>query len=216
MLTVHLMLVVVILQCRRLVADVIRSAHGAGMLAVVRNRVADLWHYVAALAILALWAVWALSVKNGYALLLQYFIGTAAVVMIGRLVSVMVLGTMDRVFRINPELLRRFPGLETRANRYLPVLRRTVSGMIMIISFVALLELWGVNAIAWFYGSQVGGRLLSAVLTIAIAAAAAAAIWEFSDALIDVHLSQLTHGGHYVRIARFRTFCQCCGRRCFR
>jgi hypothetical protein len=32
MLTVHLMLVVVILQCRRLVADVIRSTHGTGIL----------------------------------------------------------------------------------------------------------------------------------------------------------------------------------------
>src|SRR5262252_9194183 len=85
MLTVHLMVVVVILQCRRFVADGIRSARGTGMLALVQNRVADLWHYVAAGAVLAMWAVWALNVKNGYALLLQYFIGTATVVMLGRL-----------------------------------------------------------------------------------------------------------------------------------
>jgi small-conductance mechanosensitive channel len=205
MLTVHLMVVVVILQCRRLVADVIRSTR-TGLLAAVRNRVADLWHYVAAVAVLAVWAVWAMNVKNGYALLLQYFIGTVAVLMLGRLISIVVLGAMDRVFRINPEFLRRFPGLEARANRYLPLLRRTVSGMIMIISFVALLEVWGINAIVWFYGSQVGGRLLSAVLTIAVAAAAAAAIWELSNALIDRHLSHLTRGGHYIRAARLRTF----------
>ena len=36
MLTVHLMLVVVILQCRRLVADVIRSTRDTGMLAWTR------------------------------------------------------------------------------------------------------------------------------------------------------------------------------------
>jgi len=206
MLTVHLMVVVVILQCRRFVADGIRSARGTGMLAMVQNRVADLWHYVAAGAVLAMWAVWALNVRNGYALLLQYFIGTATVVMLGRLISVVVLGAMDRVFRINPEFLRRFPALEARANRYLPFLRRTVSGIIMIISFVALLEVWGVNAIVWFYGSQVGGRLLSAILTIAVAAAAATAIWEFSNALIDRHLSHLTRDGHYIRAARLRTF----------
>jgi small-conductance mechanosensitive channel len=206
MLTVHLMVVIVILQCRRFVADVIRSAHGTGMLAVVRNRAADLWHYVAAIAVLAVWAVWALNVKNGYALLLQYFIGTAAVLMLGRLISVVVLGAMDRVFRINPEFLRRFPGLEARANRYLPLLRRTVSGIIMLISFVALLEVWGIKAIVWFYGSQVGGRLLSAVLTIAVAVAVAAAIWELANALIDRHLSHLTRGGHYIRAARLRTF----------
>jgi len=206
MLTVHLMLVVVILQCRRLVADVIRSTRDTGMLAMMRRRVADLWHSVAAVAVLAVWAVWALNVKNGYALLLQYFIGTAAVLMLGRLISVVVLGAMDRVFRINPEFLRRFPGLEARANRYLPLLRRTVSGMIMIISFVALLEVWGINAIVWFCGSQVGGRLLAAVLTIAVAVVAAAVIWELSNSLIDRHLSHLTRGGHYIRAARLRTF----------
>ncbi|HKD75686.1 MAG TPA: hypothetical protein VKB76_09335, partial [Ktedonobacterales bacterium] len=206
MLTVHLMVVIVILQCRRFVADVIRSAHDTGMLAVVRNRIADLWHYAAAIAVLAMWAVWALNVKNGYALLLQYFIGTAAVLMLGRMISVVALGAMDRVFRINPEFLRRFPGLEARANRYLPLLRRTVSGVIMIIGFVALLEVWGIKAIVWFYGSQVGGRLLAAVLTIAVAVVATAAIWELSNALIDHHLSHLTGGGHYSRAARLRTF----------
>lgn len=206
MLTVHLMVVVVILQCRRLVADVIRSTRGTGLLAAVRNRIADLWHYVAAVAVLAVWAVWALNVKNGYALLLQYFIGTAVVLMLGRLSLIVVLGAMDRVFRINPESLRRFPGLEERANRYLPLLRRTVSGMIVIISLVALLEVWGINAIVWFYGSRIGGRLLSAVLTIAVAVLAAAAIWELSNALIDRHLSHLTRGGHYIRAARLRTF----------
>jgi moderate conductance mechanosensitive channel len=40
------------------------------------------------------------------------------------LISVMVLATMDRLFRINPELQRRFPGLEVRRDRYLPLLRR--------------------------------------------------------------------------------------------
>jgi small-conductance mechanosensitive channel len=206
MLTVHLMVVVVILQCRRLVSNVIRSARSTGVLAVVRNRIADLWHYVAAIAVLAVWAVWAMHVKNGYALVLQYLMGTIAVLMLGRLISMVVLGAMDRVFRINPELLRRFPGLEARANRYLPLLRRTVSGVIVIVSFVALLEVWGINAIVWFYGSQVGGRLLSAVLTIAVAVVAAAAIWELSNALIDRHLSHLTRGGHYIRSARLRTF----------
>jgi hypothetical protein len=44
--------------------------------------------------------------------------------MFGRLILVMVSGTMDEVFRINPELQRRFPGLEVRGGCYLPLLRR--------------------------------------------------------------------------------------------
>jgi len=206
MLVVHLLAVVMILQCRRPVAELIRATGAAGVVAGVRNRSADLWHYVAIAAVLAVWAVWALKVRNGYALLLQYFIGTAIVVMITRLVSMMVLGAMDRVFRISPEFLRRFPGLEPRANRYLPLLRKVVSGIIMAVGFVALLEVWGIDAIVWFYGSQIGGRLLSAVATIAIAALAAAATWEASNALMDRHLARLNREAQYVRAARLRTF----------
>ncbi|MBT1514522.1 mechanosensitive ion channel [Bradyrhizobium sp. SRL28] len=207
MLVVHLFVVVVILQCRRQVADAIRAPAGRdGFAARVRNRVAGLWHYLAIALDLALWAVWALNIRNGYALLLQYFVGTIAVVLIVRLATILVLSLIDRGFRISPDLLRRFPGLETRANRYLPLLRNIVSAVIAFIGFVALLEVWGVDAIVWFYGGQIGSRLLSAVVTVGIAALAAAAIWEISNALLDRKISALSREGHYARAARLRTF----------
>ena len=56
----------------------------------------------------------------------------------------------------------------------------TVAGVIAVIGFVAVLEVWGVDAIVWFYGGQIGSRLLSACATVAIAALAAAAIWEIA------------------------------------
>ena len=72
--------------------------------------------------------------------------------------------------------------------------------------FVALLEVWGIDAIVWFYGGQIGSRLLSAVVTIGIAALAAAAIWEISNALMDRQVNALSREGHYARAARLRTF----------
>ncbi|MDE5455769.1 mechanosensitive ion channel [Bradyrhizobium sp. CSA112] len=207
MLVVHLFVVVVILQCRRQVADAIRAPSGRdGAAARIRNRVAGLWHYLAIALDLALWAVWALNIRNGYSLLLQYFVGTVAVVLIVRLATILVLSLIDRGFRISPDLLRRFPGLETRANRYLPLLRNIVSAVIAFIGFVALLEVWGINAVVWFYGGQIGSRLLSAVVTVGIAALAAAAIWEVSNALLDRKITALSREGHYVRAARLRTF----------
>ena len=207
MLIVHLFVVVIILQCRRQVAEAIRAPAGReGVAARVRNRVAGLWHYLAIAVVLALWAVWALNVRNGYALLLQYFIGTIAVALITRLATIVVLSLIDRGFRISPDILQRFPGLETRANRYLPLLRKILAAVIALIGFVALLEVWGVDAIVWFYGGQIGSRLLSAVATISIAALAAAAIWEASNALMDRQVSVLSRDGHYARAARLRTF----------
>ena len=183
-----------------------RRPAATGAAARVRNRIAGLWHYLAIALDLALWAVWALNIRNGYSLLLQYFVGTIAVVLITRLATIVVLSLIDRGFRISPDILQRFPGLETRANRYLPLLRKIVSAVIAFIGLVALLEVWGVDAIVWFYGGQIGSRLLSAVVTIGIAALAAAAIWEISNALMDRQINALSRDGHYARAARLRTF----------
>jgi len=207
MLVVHLFVVVVILQCRRPVAAAIRAPAGrTGAAARIRNRVASLWHYPAIVLDLALWAVWALNIRNGYSLLLHYFVGTVAVALVVRLATILALSLIDRGFRISPDLKQRFPGLETRANRYLPLLRNVVSAVIAFIGLVALLEVWGVDAIVWFYGGQIGSRLLSAVVTVGIAALAAAAIWEVSNALLDRKLNALSREGHYARAARLRTF----------
>ncbi len=207
MLIVHLFIVVIILQCRRQVAEAIRAPAGReGAAARVRNRVAGLWHYLAIALDLALWAVWALNIRNGYSLLLQYFVGTMAVALIARLATIVVLSLIDRGFSISPEILQRFPGLETRANRYLPLLRKILSAVIAFIGFVAVLEVWGVDAVVWFYGGQIGSRLLSAAATIGIAALAAAAIWEASNALMDRQLNVLSRDGHFARAARLRTF----------
>jgi len=207
MLIVHLFIVIIILQCRRQVAEAVRAPAGReGAAARVRNRVAGLWHYLAIVLDLALWAVWALNIHNGYSLLLQYFVGTVVVALIARLATIAVLSLIDRGFRISPDIQQRFPGLETRANRYLPLLRKIVSAIIALVGFVALLEVWGVDAIVWFYGGQIGSRLLSAVATIGIAVVAAAAIWEASNALMDRQLNVLSREGRVARASRLRTF----------
>ncbi|WP_314947860.1 mechanosensitive ion channel domain-containing protein [Bradyrhizobium cosmicum] len=207
MLVVHLFVVVIILQCRRQVAEAIRApAERQGIAARLRNRIAGGWHYLAIALDLALWAVWALNIRNGYSLLLQYFVGTVVVALITRVAIIVTLSLIDRGFRIKPEILQRFPGLETRANRYLPLLRRIVSGVIAFIGFVAVLEVWGVDAIVWFYGGQIGSRLISAVATVGIAVFIAAAIWEASNALLDRQINTLSRDGHYARAARLRTF----------
>jgi small-conductance mechanosensitive channel len=128
------------------------------------------------------------------------------VALITRVAIMVTLGLIDRGFRINPEILQRFPGLEIRANRYLPLLRRIVSGVIALIGLLAVLEVWGVDAIVWFYGGEIGSRLLSAVVTIGIAVFLAAAIWEASNALLDRQINTLSRDGHYARAARLRTF----------
>ena len=205
MLIVHLFVVIILLQCRRTVSDWIRAPEPRGALAALRNRLADLWHVAAIFFVMALWVVWAMRVQNGYGLVLQYFLATLAVVVAARLVSVIVLGGLDRIFRINPELAARFPTLEARANRYYPALRGVVFGVIGIVTVLVLLEVWGIDALRWFETGQVGSRLLSSVVTILVASTIALVIWEIANSAIDRHLAQLSREARYSRMARLRT-----------
>ena len=111
MLIVHLFIVVIILQCRRQVAQAIRAPAGReGLAARMRNRVAGLWHYLAIALDVALWAVWALNIRNGYSLLLQYFLGATRSSLITRLATIVVLSLIDRGFRIRPGDSAALPG----------------------------------------------------------------------------------------------------------
>ncbi|MPZ37287.1 MAG: mechanosensitive ion channel [Rhizobiales bacterium] len=206
MLLVHLLVVVVILQSRRAIAELIRADARNGAMAAMRNRLANVWHYIAIALVLGLWAVWALNIRNGYALLFQYVVGTVAVLLISRLLLIVIVGVIDRIFRVPPEVVERFPGIERRANHYLPMARRIVSYFVAFVGFVALLEVWGVDAIGWFAAGQIGSRLLSAIVTVGIAVLIATVVWEVSNAFLDRQLARLSQEGHFARAARLRTF----------
>ncbi len=205
-LVVHLFLVVIVLQCRRAVSASIRAPEGSrGAFALLRNRLADVWHLLAIFLIIALWLVWAIDIKNGFIFLAHYFAVTIGVLIMARLISITALGALDRVFRISPNFAKRFPGLEARANRYYPLLRGAVSSVVAMIALVALLQVWGIDALPWFRSGEIGGRLISAAITIAITAALAVAVWEGANAAVDRHLARLAQAGQFVRSARLRT-----------
>jgi small-conductance mechanosensitive channel len=200
-LIVHLFLVIIVLQCRRSVAKRIRApAQAGGTLALLRNWLARGWHYIAIFYIVGLWVVWAFGVRNGYSGLLRFCIITILVVILARLVAIVALGALDRVFRINSDVPRRYPGLDRRASRYYLPLRRIVSGTIGVLTFLALLQAWGLDVLAWFHNGRTGARLLSALTTIAIAAAAAAVVWEGANAAIERRLELLGRSGRATRL----------------
>jgi len=200
-LIVHLFLVIIVLQCRRSVAARIRDPAGAGgSVALLRNWLARVWHYIAIFYIIGLWVVWAFGVRNGYSGLLRFCIITILVAILARLVSIVALGAFERVFGINADFPRRYRGLDQRVNRYYLPLRRILSGTIGVLTLLALLEAWGLNVLAWFHDGQTGARLLSALITIAIATAAAVVVWEGANAAIDRRLELLGRSGRATRL----------------
>jgi small conductance mechanosensitive channel len=205
-LVVTTMAVIFLMQNRQPVAAWIRGGAGSGRpLAALRLRLADIWHVLAALYIVAVYAIWALHVQGGFEFVLRASILTLCILAAASLAGAGMYKLVDRAFAISPETRQRFPGLELRANRYLPVLRNVLRIAIGVIAVLALLQAWGMESFAWL-ATDVGRRVLSALITIGAALIAALVVWELVSAAIERALARNPNVGAGITLsARART-----------
>jgi small-conductance mechanosensitive channel len=137
--------------------------------------------------------------------LLRFVVVTVVVLGLARLISVVALGSLDRLFHLHPGVAARYPALEARANRYYPLLRGMISGAVWLATIVALLEAWGLRALSWFSQGRTGDKLVSALITVGVAIIVAIVIWETANAAMDRQLARLSQEQQTSRIARVKT-----------
>lgn len=206
-LVVHVFLIIVVLQNRQGVAEWIRPRDEAarGTVATLRRRAGDIWHILAIVYLVAMWAVRALEIPDGFEVLLRVSATTIAIVIVARSMHIVTRRSIERGFRIGPDLARRYPGLEARANRYIPALKMLASSAIAIVAIFALFQAWGFDSIAWLGSGRLGERLLGALTSIGLTFLVALLVWEGANTLIQRHLARLAREAQVVRSARLRT-----------
>ncbi|MEX3977729.1 mechanosensitive ion channel family protein [Paraburkholderia sp. EG287A] len=201
----HLALAVMILQLRRPVADAMRAAAARhGSYAWFMQWFADIWVGVALFVVLALWFVWALDLRGGYAALLRAGGLSLVVLLAARVSAIVLLGALSRAFGLREDQEKMSFG-QRRAYRYYPALRRIVVVAIWIVTLDLLLHVWGLRPARLLALAPMGHLLGSALLTIVIAVIAAVAIWEFANGAAERRLNAWTDAGDFVRAARLRT-----------
>ena len=204
-----LMLTVLVLQNRREVADrLARGARRDGRRALIGNvlyRIADVWHVLAITVIAAVFVVWFVSPADG-GRSIAWGISLAIIVLIvARLVEHVIDQVVQRGFRVAPELAARFPGFELRANRYVALIRWSLSVIVWTVALVVILAAWGLDSIGWLT-TGTGGEILGSVISIFVVIAIAAMVWEFTSSAIARYLaSQDSNGATVERSARIRT-----------
>jgi small-conductance mechanosensitive channel len=205
-LVVHVFLVIIVLQCRVKVSRRLRPAPGShGFMALLRERTADSWHYMAIFYIVALWLVWALEVQGGFARLMHFFLATIIVLALARVSGIVLLGGLDRLLEAHDA--EHHPGsiFRARAQRYHRLLRGLLIALIAVVAAIALLQAWGLDALSWFSGGAIGDRIISAAVAIGITIGLALLIWEASNAAVERKLATLAKEGQLARSARLRT-----------
>ncbi|WP_066639101.1 mechanosensitive ion channel domain-containing protein [Bordetella sp. H567] len=210
-LLVHLSAVVLVLKLRRPIRQAVRGAPDAsGPLAAARSWLAEAWAAIAIVLIMGVWVVWALGVEDGFPKLIHFVLISAAVLVVARLLAILILGSLGRLFSTGPDAGHGDDATAARgsarlSDRYYPWTRGLVSVVLTLCTIVVLFESWGIDALGWFASGSLGRSLASAALTIVIAIIIAILVWEAVQYAVERRLARWTRQGDVVRAARLRT-----------
>lgn len=210
-LVITTMLIIFVLQNRQPVADWLRAERPVrpgrrsyGMRGVGR-RLADIWHIVAMIYVVIGFLVWAIGVGGGFGYLMRVTVMSLVVIGIARLIDGALGRLVSRGFAVGGEFSSRLPGLQGRANRYLPLLSGVMRGVIIVITMVLLLQVWGADAFAWL-ASAPGRHLLSSAVSILLVLGMSGIFWEIASSAIERYLTEVDASGARIqRSARVRT-----------
>ncbi len=188
---VALVLIVFILQNRNLFTNLFQNENAnTKEKRYFWDRVAEVWHVPAVIYVVAMYLVWALSVEDGFAKLLESTILTVVIVIAGQLFLLGIKRTVRRVFYLKPEVKARYPGLEARANRYQPILMKICAIIVGIIAIIAIFESWGLNAFDMLR-TPFGQKLTASCATVILLLAISVTIWELTSATVERYLSRI-------------------------
>ena len=177
----------------------------SGTIAVIRHRLAEIWHVLAIIYIVTIFAVYALKIEGGFIFVFRATALTIAILVAVRLLGRVIKRLTERGFAIPGDLRERFPTLEARANRYVPVLNAAAVVVVWLFAALGLLEAWGFGSLAWL-SSSAGRQLTGSTITIVLILAVAFGCWEIFNAAVDRYLAGVDSRGQRIsRSARVRT-----------
>jgi small-conductance mechanosensitive channel len=205
-LVLHVCLAVIVIQKRRAVRRWMRAPEGAvGAIAVLRNALARVWHWIALFFLVSVWLVYAVEVPHGFAAVLHYTSVTALVLIGARLTLLLLLGLVDRALRPGSSGTDLYPGMQARLAIYHPVVSAALRLTIYLLCVLGLLQLYGLNTFLWLIESTLGQRILSASGTLLVTIVLAFGIWEAVNAGVERHLDRLQRQAQLAKSARLRT-----------
>ena len=169
------------------------------------GKLADFWHIPAILYVVAGGLLAAAEGLDGFLFLIK---GSAATVGIAWATGFGFAGArraFERGFRIRAELHERYPGLQARVNRYLPVARRAVQAVILLLGICLILEAWNADIFTWL-ASETGRAVIATLASIVAIALIATIVLEVATTLVDRYLTQVDETGELLeRSQRART-----------
>ncbi len=202
------LLISLILQNRITFAAWIRSGgerkHWRGFF-LVAYRVADFWHILAILYVLAGGMLAAALGLNGFLFFLKSSAASIAIIWAMGFALIGIQKAVDRGFRLRADINARYPGMQERVSSYLPVARVILQLLIIALAVIMVAESWNIDVFTWL-ATETGRIVIGRIASIIAIALVALAIWAIASSVIDRYLSATdAEGGQKERGQRART-----------
>jgi moderate conductance mechanosensitive channel len=170
-----------------------------------RRQLAKFWHVLAIGYIVAGYLVWSFQIEGGFTFLLRATVLTGILFVVIRLADRFLRQVFARSFALPDDIKRVLPGLEGRANRYLPALQKTLVAALYLIGLFALLQVWGLDMIGWLSAGS-GRPLMAAIFKIVIILLITAILSELVNVAIEHSLRDTDQQGRRIyHSGRMRT-----------
>ena len=208
-LVVAMLVILLIMQNRTVVAAYIRGREPGEFPRErpygLRDRLAQVWYLLAVLCVVVLYGVWTLEVIGGFWFLLRAIMLTLLIMALGHMLLRLLEAFFKGGFQFSWNLGPQLSGLQTRANRYVPIIHTVLKGLVYGLGALAILQAWGVDTFEWL--SSEAGRVLGfTAITVIGIVVVSFAIWEVASSLIENYLAEQDRFGRVqVRSARTRT-----------
>jgi small-conductance mechanosensitive channel len=211
-LVLAILAVIFVLQNRAAISEWLRGAPPSGEASrqrsswrVLRNRLADTWHVLVIVYIIGIYAVYALHIEGGFLYVVRATLLSVIVIIAARLIVGLAHRMSQRGFAISSDLKTKFPTLEARANRYLPILTAALSVIVYVLAALTVLQAWNIESFAWFH-SSFGRRITGGMMSIGTVLLGALVVWELFSSAIERYLAAIDDSGRPImRSARART-----------
>jgi small conductance mechanosensitive channel len=211
MLVLSVLAIVFVLQNRAAVSHWLRGgaapagARRGGGWRLLRSRLADTWHVLVIVYIVGIYSVYALHIQGGFFYVVRATLLSVVVIVAARIIVALASRLSEHGFSISPDLKTKFPTLEARANRYLPVLTAALSVVIYALATLTVLQAWSFEAFSWFH-SAIGRRLTGGLVSTGAVLLTALIVWELFTSAIERYLAAVDETGRPIpRSARART-----------
>jgi len=202
-LVIALLAIIFVLQNRAAIAKWIAGAPTPSGWGRIRHSLAEIWPVLAVIYISGIYLIYALRIHGGFAYVARATTLSLIVIVAAQVFIRFVRELSRRGFAISPELKVRFPTLEQRANRYIPILTGLAGILVYLLAALTVLQAWSVGAFGWL-DTDLGRRLIGNVLSIGLEIFVALALWEIFASAIERYLSGIDATGT-PRRTRIRT-----------